>query len=357
VEQEVAAVRAKAEADQASAKERERAALEKQRIEMMGTTEERLAFEKEEQAAKRIDYLYKQSARRIMNQGLIRGWTAWHDEWFELTRQNRLLSGATARLGKPGLVAAFKWLQHYTSLSKRNKLSGGWEQKLQMVQKAGEQLLKQERRAAAERRLELQAVIRDLERQINALGREAAVPVPPSDPVALIIYDISATGVPDADAAGGSDPYCRVTCLDHDGPKRECAYTSYKPNSINPSWTNERLQLGLQPGGNRPVRLLIEIWDKDIQTADDIIARAELVLDNPKGGTITMPLFAVDEGAEDVEAFTFTYEFQAEAERVQATKKATLTKSNRGSRPGSADKNSPAGLKGKLGAAAKNAKR
>ena len=139
---------------------------------MMGTTEERLAFEKEEQAAKRIDYLYKQSARRIMNQGLIRGWTAWHDEWFELTRQNRLLSGATARLGKPGLVAAFKWLQHYTSLSKRNKLSGGWEQKLQMVQKAGEQLLKQERRAAAERRLELQAVIRDLERQINALGRE-----------------------------------------------------------------------------------------------------------------------------------------------------------------------------------------
>ena len=244
---------------------------------MMGTTEERLAFEKEEQAAKRIDYLYKQSARRIMNQGLIRGWTAWHDEWFELTRQNRLLSGATARLGKPGLVAAFKWLQHYTSLSKRNKLSGGWEQKLQMVQKAGEQLLKQERRAAAERRLELQAVIRDLERQINALGREvrggpartappapprphssparacracraclphsppacplrgprraplspsvrvlppclqAAVPVPPSDPVALIIYDISATGVPDADAAGGSDPYCRVTCLDHDG--------------------------------------------------------------------------------------------------------------------------------------------
>ena len=38
-------------------------------------------------------------------------------------------------------------------------------------------------------------------------------------------------------------------------------------------------------------------------------------------------------------------------------RQATLTKSNRGSRPGSADKNSPAGLKGKLGAAAKNAKR
>jgi hypothetical protein len=263
-EQEVSEVRARAEAERAASKERMEMALEKQRVEMMGTSEERLAFEKEEQAAKRIEYLYKQSARRILNQGLIRGWTAWHDEWYELTRQNRLLSGATARLAKPGLVASFKWLQHYTNLAKRNKLSGGWEQKLQMVQKAGEQLLKQERRAAAERRLELQAVIRDLERQINALGREvgrgpartaartarprmphsparacplraprrappspsvrvlprcvqAAVPVPASDPVALVLYDISAIGVPDADAAGGSDPYCRVTCLDHDG--------------------------------------------------------------------------------------------------------------------------------------------
>ena len=99
------------------------------------------------------------------------------------------------------------------------------------------------------------------------------------------------------------------------------------------------------------MRLLIEIWDKDMQTADDIIARAEVVLDDPKGGTLTLPLFGVEEGAEDVEAFTFSYEFQAEAERVQATKKATLgkdTPSKRGSRPGSADKK-----KGKLAAAAR----
>ena len=111
------------------------------------------------------------------------------------------------------------------------------------------------------------------------------------------------------------------------------------------------------------MRLLVEIWDKDIQTADDIIARAELVLDNPKGATVTVPLFAVDEGAllanqeKAKQAFTFTYEFQAEAEKVQATKKASLnkdtSKSNRGSRPGSADKNTPAKGKGKAGANAK----
>ena len=106
------------------------------------------------------------------------------------------------------------------------------------------------------------------------------------------------------------------------------AYTSYKQNSMNPTWTGERLQLGLMPGGSRPVRLLVEVWDKDMQTADDIIARAELVLDDPTSGTITLPLFAVDEGSEDVQAFTFSYEFQVEAEKVQATKKATLGNAN-----------------------------
>ena len=270
------------EAERAASKAREKAALEKQRVELMGTAEERLAFEKEEESAKRIEYLYQLAARRMMHASLIRGWTAWHEEWSELRRQNRLLAGATSRLAKPGMVAAFKFLHHYAAVHKRNKLTSGWEQKLAMVQKAGEQLLKQERRAAAEKRLELQGIIRDLERQLNALGREAVVDIPPSEPVALVLYDISAVGVPDADAAGGSDPYCRITCLDHDGPKKEAAYTSYKPNSINPTWSGERLQVGLQPGGTRPVRLLIEIWDKDIQTADDIIARAEIVLDDPK---------------------------------------------------------------------------
>ena len=81
------------------------------------------------------------------------------------------------------------------------------------------------------------------------------------------------------------------------------------------------------------MRLLVEVWDKDMQTADDIIARAELVLDDlvlddPTSGTITLPLFAVDEGSEDVQAFTFSYEFQVEAEKVQATKKATLGNAN-----------------------------
>ena len=89
------------ETDRAAFKAREQAALEKQRVELMGTAEERLAFEKEEEGAKRIEYLHQLAARRMMHASLIRGWTAWYDEWSELRRQNRLLAGATSRLAKP----------------------------------------------------------------------------------------------------------------------------------------------------------------------------------------------------------------------------------------------------------------
>ena len=36
-----------------------------------------------------------------------------------------------------------------------------------------------------------------------------------------------------------------------------------------------------------------------------------LTLTLTKGGTITLPLFAVEDDCDDVEAFTFSYEFQA----------------------------------------------
>ena len=39
-------------------------------------------------------------------------------------------------------------------------------------------------------------------------------PIPPKEPRYLILHSISAIGVPDADAAGGSDPYVRFILLD-----------------------------------------------------------------------------------------------------------------------------------------------
>ena len=57
-------------------------------------------------------------------------------------------------------------------------------------------------RAAAETRLGLEQTIRALERQIKELGAAADVPIPPPEPVTVVIHTISAVGIPDADAAG-----------------------------------------------------------------------------------------------------------------------------------------------------------
>lgn len=153
-------------------KEHERAALEKQRISLVGTSEERLEHERQQQQAERIDGLHRQAARRLANQSLIRGWTAWREQWYEQAREKRLMLAAMARLGKPLLVAALAWMKLLAAASKRQKLVGAWQHKLEMVQTAGEQLLKHERRTAAEQRLELLQTIRDLERQLKELGRE-----------------------------------------------------------------------------------------------------------------------------------------------------------------------------------------
>ena len=48
------------------------------------------------------------------------------------------------------------------------------------------------------------------------------------EPRFLALFGISMKGVPDADAAGGSDPYVRFLLHDHPGKSKETAYTSFK---------------------------------------------------------------------------------------------------------------------------------
>ena len=60
----------------------------------------------EEERAKRVEHLGQVGLRRIMQQGLAKGWSAWHEMWEEKARQQRLLKGAAARLAKPKLAAA-----------------------------------------------------------------------------------------------------------------------------------------------------------------------------------------------------------------------------------------------------------
>ena len=72
--------------------------------------EEELEREKE----KRIAGLQQQGMKRLMNQGLARGWSAWHGMWSEKVRKKNMLKQAGARLIKPKLAAAYKhWMKDW----------------------------------------------------------------------------------------------------------------------------------------------------------------------------------------------------------------------------------------------------
>ena len=104
-------------------------------------------------------------------------------------------------------------------------------------------------------RITLEDCISDLEAELLQMMQKMDIKtiIPPKQPRYLVMHSISAKGVPDADAVGGSDPYVRVLLLDHDRPGgHEMAYTSFKRKQINPSWDDERLQFKLALGGKRP---------------------------------------------------------------------------------------------------------
>ena len=62
----------------------------------------------------------------------------------------------------------------------------------------------------------------------------------------------------------------------------------------------ERVQLKLALGGTRPPVLVCEVWDKDQTKPDDLIAVAEVTLDDVDEGTVSLVPKGVD-GQDDVE--------------------------------------------------------
>jgi len=79
-----------------------------QEAEMQRQMEEKLTAEKE----KRVAHLQQIGVRRLFQQGLARGWTAWHDGHVEYRRKQKLLRHASARLARPKMVTAFSHWQH-----------------------------------------------------------------------------------------------------------------------------------------------------------------------------------------------------------------------------------------------------
>ena len=106
LELEVTELNAEIARQLAVATEKQKAALVRLRTELTGSVEEQVAARAEAQKEARVEQLHKKAAARIGNQGLMRGWSGWHDKWSDAAREKRMLAAAGARIAKPGLAAA-----------------------------------------------------------------------------------------------------------------------------------------------------------------------------------------------------------------------------------------------------------
>ena len=91
----------------ADLQEQMRVALERQQIELVGTAEQQAAVREAREKEERIELLRRQVARRMMNAGITRGWTAWCEMWQARTQARQRLRDVANRLRAPELSIAF----------------------------------------------------------------------------------------------------------------------------------------------------------------------------------------------------------------------------------------------------------
>ena len=77
-----------------------------QRIELTGSVEEILALRAAEEKEKRVEQLAQRAMKRLSNQGIMRGFSAWQDGYLTAAKQKRMLAAAGARIMRPGLAMA-----------------------------------------------------------------------------------------------------------------------------------------------------------------------------------------------------------------------------------------------------------
>jgi Ca2+-binding EF-hand superfamily protein len=67
----------------------------------------RMKEKQEEEKEQRVAYLQQRALRRIGNQDIMRGWSAWQEQYLEKRRQLRVLAQAGMKLARPKLVASY----------------------------------------------------------------------------------------------------------------------------------------------------------------------------------------------------------------------------------------------------------
>jgi len=104
--------------------EQMRIALERQRTELVGTAAEKAAMMEEQSKEERIELLRRQIGRRMMNQGIIRGWSAWQEMYDAKTYAMNKLREVGSKLRSPEMAMAFsKWLDLYQEHLDRQLMS------------------------------------------------------------------------------------------------------------------------------------------------------------------------------------------------------------------------------------------
>ena len=140
--------------------------LQRLRQELTGTAEEQLAAQQARLKEERIEAMYARASRRMLNQGLIRGWGCWYEGWYGERRRLRIIAASTAKLSKPLVVGSFGvWRREWELEQKRIEAEA-----LRTALSAKEQEAVDA--AVALHTAEFQELLEDRERQLGWAQRE-----------------------------------------------------------------------------------------------------------------------------------------------------------------------------------------
>ena len=164
-------------------------ALERQRVELVGTTEERERMRAEEAKEQRIEEMRQRWARRLVNRGIAQAWSSWQEFWQARAFAYGQLRQAANHLSSPGLTRGWdawlefvvdrKWfLQQHREL-KLQKQNGALDQEIERIHAECAKKLQaaeEEHRVALERqRIELVGTTEERERMRAEAAKEQRV--------------------------------------------------------------------------------------------------------------------------------------------------------------------------------------
>jgi hypothetical protein len=178
IAEELAQMKADYELKLAQAAEQQRTALERQKIELTGSAVDMIALQEEKAKEERVELLQRQITRRIMNQDIIRGWSAWQEMYEAKTYAMNRLREVGNKLRAPELSEAFVfWAEECDAERQQAVLNGSQSELAKEIEarKAVEEELQLVRQELAQKAKEADEKLRaELERLKIELTGSAA---------------------------------------------------------------------------------------------------------------------------------------------------------------------------------------